>query len=152
MVNVQEEFRSGLDSALSQVGDRWSLLVVEALLDGPRRFGQLEVSLPGIATNVLSQRLKALERRGLVVASRYSTRPPRFEYTLTAPGRDLAGAVNLLAHWGTGREGVAADGGAAGESGGSPVHGRCGTPLEPRWYCPTCDEVATPEDDGPGYI
>lgn len=152
MVTVQEDYRGGLDAALAQVGDRWSLLVVEALLDGPRRFGQLEAALPGIATNVLSQRLKALERLGLVVASRYSTRPPRFEYALTAPGRELAGVVNLLAHWGTGRGGVA-DGETAGEADGVPVHGRCGTPLDPRWYCPTCGEVVTPgSDDGPGYI
>lgn len=149
MVIVQEDFRSGLDAALAQVGDRWSLLVVEALLDGPRRFGQLETALPGIATNVLSQRLKALERLGLVVASRYSTRPPRFEYTLTASGRELAGVVNLLGHWGSGRGGLAGDGGTE----GMPVHARCGTPLEPRWYCPTCDEVATPEEgDRLGYI
>lgn len=149
MVVVQEEFRSGLDAALAQVGDRWSLLVVEALLDGLRRFGQLETALPGIATNVLSQRLKALERRGLVVASRYSARPPRFEYTLTAPGRELAGVVSLLGHWGTARGGLSGDGGTE----VVPVHGRCGTPLEPRWYCPTCDEVAAPEEeDGPGYI
>jgi DNA-binding HxlR family transcriptional regulator len=59
---------SALESALATVGDRWTLLVIAALLDGPKRFGELQTDLPGIAPNVLSQRLRALERDALVVA------------------------------------------------------------------------------------
>ena len=86
-----------LAAALDSVGDRWTLLVVEALLDGPRRFGDLQDELPGIAPNVLTQRLRRLEGEGLVVAQPYSERPPRFVYELSAAGRELAGALRLLA-------------------------------------------------------
>ena len=53
-----------LAAALDAVGDRWTLLIVESLLDGPRRFGDLQDELPRIAPNVLSQRLRRLEGRG----------------------------------------------------------------------------------------
>ena len=60
--------RSALADALATVGDRWTLLLVAALLDGPRRFGELQEEVDGIAPNVLTQRLRALERNALVVA------------------------------------------------------------------------------------
>ena len=117
-----------LEAALDRVGDRWSLLLVEALLDGPRRFGELRDTLPGIAPNILTDRLRRLERTGIVLARPYQDRPPRAEYTLTADGRDLAGALRLLADWGARRG-----------DGTEPLrHELCGTPLDARWYCPTC--------------
>jgi DNA-binding HxlR family transcriptional regulator len=127
-----------LDRTLAQVGDRWTLLVVNALLQGPKRFNELQAALTGIATNVLSQRIKRLEQAGIVVAHPYSTRPPRFAYELTAGGRELAGALRLLAQWGVER-GEPEPGGPALE------HGPCGTPLETRYFCPTCDEVLDEE-------
>ena len=118
---------SGLESALNRVGDRWSLLVVDALLDGPRRFGELRESLPSIAPNILTDRLRRLERERILVSKPYSTRPPRMEYALTGDGRDLASALRLLSDWGSRR------------TGGEPLrHDRCGTPIEARWFCPTC--------------
>src|SRR5581483_6866211 len=95
-----ESARSALADALSAVGDRWTLLIVAALLDGPRRFGELQDEVGGIAPNVLTQRLRALERNALLVARPYSDRPPRFVYELSASGRELAGALRLLAGWG----------------------------------------------------
>lgn len=118
----------GLAAALDRVGDRWSLLLVEALLDGPRRFGELEVAVPGIAPNILADRLRRLERAGIVRSTPYSTRPPRLAYALSADGAELAGALRLLADWGA-------------RSADRPEalrHETCGTPLEARWYCPTC--------------
>jgi DNA-binding HxlR family transcriptional regulator len=76
-----------LADALERVGDRWTLLVVAALLDGPRRFNELQEELDGIAPNVLSARLKALTEQALVVAQLYSERPPRFVSELTESGR-----------------------------------------------------------------
>ncbi|MDQ3890528.1 MAG: helix-turn-helix transcriptional regulator [Actinomycetota bacterium] len=119
---------SPLDEALARVGDRWTLLLVDALLDGPRRFKELEVELPGIAPNVLSQRLRHLEREGLVVAQPYSERPRRVVYELSARGRELAGALRLLAEWGAGHANDEA-----------LRHAACGTTLEARWYCETCE-------------
>ena len=91
---------SPLAEALARVGDRWTLLVVQALLPGPRRFNDLLSLIPGIAANILSERLKRLERDALLLARPYSERPPRAAYELTAEGKDLAGALRLLAHLG----------------------------------------------------
>jgi DNA-binding HxlR family transcriptional regulator len=121
---------SPLADALARVGDRWTLLVVAALLDGPRRFNELQDELDGIAPNVLSARLKALAEEALVVAQPYSDRPPRFVYELSESGRELAGALRLLADWG------------ARAGGGEPYrHEPCGTALEARWWCPSCEQV-----------
>ena len=116
-----------LELALERVGDRWSLLLVEALLDGPRRFNDLQEGV-GVAPNILTDRLRRLEREGVVLARPYSDRPPRMEYALTAAGHDLASALRLLADWGSRRS-----------PDSEPMrHALCGTPLEARWYCPTC--------------
>jgi len=126
---------SSLAAALERVGDRWSLLLVEALLNGSRRFNELLEGLPGIAPNILTDRLRRLEREGILVVQPYSRRPPRMEYSLSADGRDLASALRLLADWGARRP-------AAGADAHEPLrHERCGTPLEARWYCPTCGET-----------
>jgi DNA-binding HxlR family transcriptional regulator len=125
-----------LAEAAAAVGDRWTLLVIAALLYGPRRFGELQAEVKGIAPNVLTQRLRALERDGLLVARPYSERPARFVYELTDPGRELSGVLRLLAGWG------------ARHAGGTPPrHAVCGTPMEARWWCPTCEQPVS-EDDG----
>jgi DNA-binding HxlR family transcriptional regulator len=136
---------SPLAAALERVGDRWSLLVIEALLDGPRRYNDLIDALQGIAPNILADRLRRLERERLIVARPYSERPPRMDYELTGDGRDLASALRLLADWGARR----ASPPAGAEGAHEPLrHGACGTPLEARWYCPTC-AVAVADDEAP---
>ncbi len=130
---------SPLDEALRRVGDRWTLLVVESLLPGPRRFGELLDGLEGLAPNILSRRLKALEADGLIAAEPYSRRPYRVAYALTAPGAELAGALRLLAQWGSHR--------SAGSS--APLHHEsCGTAVEARWWCPTCERDVS-DDEAP---
>src|SRR5215213_1270880 len=126
---------SPLADALARIGDRWTLLVVAALLDGEKRFNELQDELHGIAPNVLSGRLKLLAEQALVVARPYSERPPRFVYELTASGRELAGALRLLADWGAR---------AAGQA--EPVRHACGTPLEARWWCPACETAVDDVD------
>ena len=127
---------SALSEALDRVGDRWTLLIVEALLDGPRRFGDLQAALPGIAPNVLTQRLRHLEREALVAARPYSRRPPRFTYELGDSGHELAGALRLLADWGARQA----------EHVETLRHERCGTTLEARWWCPACETVVDEDD------
>ena len=134
-----EDAPSPLAEALARVGDRWTLLIVEALLPGPRRFNDLLGQIPGLAANILSERLKRLEREALLVARPYSERPPRAAYELTAEGRELAGALRLLAHWGA-RHADPAE---------TPRHGECGTPIQVRWYCPTCDRLVDNESPHP---
>jgi hypothetical protein len=73
-----------------------------------------------------------------VVSRPYSRRPPRFAYELSAAGQELAGALRLLAQWGAQRGG-----------GGEAVrHEECGTPLEARWYCPTCARTVSDDEAG----
>jgi DNA-binding HxlR family transcriptional regulator len=129
--------QAALADALATVGDRWTLLLIAALLDGPRRFGELQEVVPGIAPNVLTQRLRALGRNALLVARPYSERPPRFVYELSAAGQELAGVLRLLAGWGARN----AEGATA------PRHSVCGTPMEARWWCPTCERPVTGEED-----
>jgi DNA-binding HxlR family transcriptional regulator len=127
-----------LDRALTAVGDRWTLLVVAALLDGPQRFGDLQEAIPAIATNVLTQRLRALQEEGLVSAEPYSARPARYSYELSAAGAELAGALRLLADWASRYRAEV-----------EPLrHSVCGTPLEAAWYCPACDVVEREADAG----
>lgn len=124
-----------LAAALERIGDRWSPRIVEALLAGPLRYGELQAAVAGIAPNILADRLRRLEADGLLTTTAYAERPPRYEYRLTAEGRALAGALRLLADWG------ASHGGAGAGDHDSLHHDACGTALEARWYCPTCDEV-----------
>jgi DNA-binding HxlR family transcriptional regulator len=135
MANTEHD--SPLAAALASVGDRWTLHVVAALLDGPRRFGDLQDEVGGIAPNVLSQRLRRLEDDGLVIAQPYSERPPRFVYELSEAGRGLAGVLRLLVDWGARHSGAE-----------PPRHAACGTPLEAVWYCPTCDAPVQLADAG----
>ena len=127
---------SALEEAVARVGDRWTLLLVNSLLDGPRRFNELLADLDGLAPNVLSKRLRHLEHEGVIVALPYSQRPPRFDYRLTAAGSELAGALRLLAHWGAARDPNAI----------AVKHNACGTPVEARWYCPTCATLVDIDD------
>lgn len=126
---------SALSHALDRVGDRWSLLLVEALLEGPRRFNQLMWLVPGIAPNILTARLRTLERARILLGEPYSQHPLRLAYRLTTDGEELAGVLRLLAAWGSGPE----------DASEGLRHALCGTPLEARWYCPTCARSA--EDD-----
>jgi DNA-binding HxlR family transcriptional regulator len=126
-----------LDRALTRVGDRWTLLIVEALLDGPRRFGELSDAVPGIAPNILAARLRKLERERLVVSAPYSTRPVRQQYELTADGLELASALAVFGAWAARVDGTVPV---------VPYHETCGTPLELRPWCPTCGVVADDAD------
>jgi DNA-binding HxlR family transcriptional regulator len=129
---------SPLADALARVGDRWTLLVVAALLGGEKRFNELQEELDGIAPNVLSGRLKQLTEQALVVSRPYSERPPRFVYELSGSGRELAGALRLLADWD-----------ARGGEREEPLrHDACGGVLEARWWCSSCGSVVDdPADD-----
>ena len=121
-----------LQRAAEVAGDRWVLLTLAALIDGPRRFGDLVADLDGgrgtIAPNVLTDRLRRMERDGLVDATLYTERPRRYVYALTESGRELAAVVPALTAW------------AARQAGGEPLfHDLCGTPVETRVWCPTCE-------------
>ena len=86
--------------ALDLVGDKWTLLIVRDLSAGPRRCTELQRMLPGIASEPLRARLKAMVARGLLTRRRYREVPPRVEYELTASGRALLPVLGAVARWG----------------------------------------------------
>jgi DNA-binding HxlR family transcriptional regulator len=115
------------------------LLLVARLLDGASRFGELQSSLPGLAPNILTRRLRMLEQEGLVVAEPYSRRPIRVAYRLTERGAALADALRLLTQWGVEHP-------APGRTPAPLQHRTCGTPVEARWWCPTCATTVVDDD------
>ena len=115
---------------LEVIGDRWTLLVVRDLLRGTQRFQDLLGSLPGIAPNILSARLKLMEEHGLIRRTLYSDHPPRAEYALTDRGRELGMVVGALAAWG----------GRHVHRETQLVHAGCGHPVSVGYYCPDCKE------------
>jgi len=87
--------------ALDVLGDTWTLLLMRDLLFYDKhRFAEFLDSPEGISTNILAERLKRLEQRGLVERRRYQQRPPRDEYYLTARGHDLLPVLRELIRWG----------------------------------------------------
>jgi DNA-binding HxlR family transcriptional regulator len=94
--------RCGVARALDVVGERWALLVVRELLLGPKRFTDLRIGLPHVSADVLAQRLRELERDGVV--RRRTLAPPAGSrvYELTDRGRDLEPVVLALGRWGSG--------------------------------------------------
>jgi len=87
-------------NTLDRVGDKWSLLLVRDMLAGKTTYGQFLESPEGIPTNILAERLKRLERFGIIARSAYQERPVRYAYSLTAKGRKLGPVLRALADWG----------------------------------------------------
>ena len=141
--------RMALVAAVERIGDRWSLLTIDALATGPQRFGELSGRLGGIAPNVLTKRLRQLEADGIVTSAAYSQRPVRLAYELTDSGRDLATAIDLLAGWGARHH--SRRGGASAEDSRDPIHPLCGSTLEIRLWCPTCGDLIAEADSSHDY-
>ena len=84
---------------LSRIGDRWTVLIVGALEERERRFGQLLSMVRGISPKVLTQTLRALERDGLVRREIFPEIPPRVEYSLTELGKELVDPIATIRDW-----------------------------------------------------
>ena len=84
---------------LARVGDKWSVLIVMLLADGPKRFSELRRSIDGISQRMLTLTLRGLERDGLVSRTVLPTNPPRVDYALTSLGHSLRGPVGALGQW-----------------------------------------------------
>ena len=87
-------------NSLDILGDKWSLLVVRDLLPGKRTYGELARSREHIPTNILADRLKRLERAGIITSTPYQERPVRYDYGLTSKGRDLGDVLLAFVRWG----------------------------------------------------
>jgi DNA-binding HxlR family transcriptional regulator len=82
-----------------RIGDKWTSKIITCLLDGPRRFSELQVPLRGITPKVLTESLRAMERDGLVSRTTYPEIPPRVEYELTPLGRSLLKPMAACCEW-----------------------------------------------------
>ncbi|AGL20255.1 HxlR family transcriptional regulator [Actinoplanes sp. N902-109] len=85
------------------IGGRWRSVILSRLKEGVCRYGELRRRTPGISEKMLSQRLRELERDGLITRRDQGTVPPHVEYELTEEGRSLAPVLQALYDWGVGR-------------------------------------------------
>jgi DNA-binding HxlR family transcriptional regulator len=88
-----------VSDVLARVGDKWSVLAVTRLGEGPLRFNELRRSIGGISQRMLTLTLRGLERDGLITRTLFPTIPPRVDYELTPLGRDLLQPVSALGAW-----------------------------------------------------
>lgn len=100
-VNAPIEPKVGcIAGAMEIIGNKWTALILRDLMEGPKRFCELEKSVGNINPRTLSQRLDDLEGHGIVTKQTFAEVPPRIEYTLTAKGHDLLPILKQMAAWG----------------------------------------------------
>jgi DNA-binding HxlR family transcriptional regulator len=135
--------------SLELVGERWSLLIVRDVMNGRRRFDELQKGL-GVARNVLSSRLQRLIEEDILERRAYQRNPERYEYFLTEKGLDLWPALIALLAWGDRH---------SPDPNGPPmliVHKDCGGSVNDRGTCETCGKVLHARDaraiPGPGLV
>ncbi|HWU81550.1 MAG TPA: helix-turn-helix domain-containing protein [Caulobacter sp.] len=88
-----------IGSILSRVGDKWTVLIVMTLADGPKRFNALKRAIGGVSQRMLTLTLRGLERDGMVTRTVFPTIPPRVDYELTELGHSLRVPVEALGQW-----------------------------------------------------
>jgi DNA-binding HxlR family transcriptional regulator len=97
-LHMAEDCRA-VSEVLARVGDKWTVLVVSTLGEGPKRFNELRRALGSISQRMLTLTLRGLERDGLVTRTVFATIPPRVDYDLTKLGRSLLEPVSALGLW-----------------------------------------------------
>jgi DNA-binding HxlR family transcriptional regulator len=98
-IKHQSEDCRGVSAVLARVGDKWSVLIISLLGDGPKRFSEIKRMVGGISQRMLTLTLRGLERDGLVTRTVFPTIPPRVDYELTDLGRSLWKPVEALGSW-----------------------------------------------------
>ena len=91
-----------ISTLLSRIGDKWTVLVVTTLGEGPRRFNELRREIPSVSQRMLTLTLRNLERDGLVSRTVTPSIPPRVDYALTDLGHSLQKPIEALAQWAIG--------------------------------------------------
>jgi DNA-binding HxlR family transcriptional regulator len=98
-LNPQSGDCRAVSTVLARIGDKWSVLIVGLLGDGPKRFNEIKRMVGGISQRMLTLTLRGLERDGLVTRTVFPTVPPRVDYELTELGRSLWRPVEALGAW-----------------------------------------------------
>jgi DNA-binding HxlR family transcriptional regulator len=139
MYELQRPDECSVGRAMDVLGERWTFLILREAFYGVRRFTDMQRSL-GIARNILSARLHTLVSSGILERRRYHEEPERFEYRLTAAGRDLYPAIIAIMRWGDEHL-----------SGDPPVelHHSCGAVADPVLVCAHCSKPMHPHDVTP---
>lgn len=101
--------RCPVETAMLLIGNKWKIFVLRELLNGTKRFNELQRSIASISQKVLTQNLRAMEKDGLVTRQVFAEVPPRVEYTLSELGDTLRPVIDVLFDWGTRYEGLAAE-------------------------------------------
>lgn len=99
-MKTRYDLQCNIAQTLNIIGDRWTLLILHELLIGETNFNDIKLKLPGLSANLLSTRLKDLEKAGLIVSELYSMHPPRYAYKLTESGKALETVFNAIILWG----------------------------------------------------
>ncbi len=89
-----------IEVAMTVLGGKWKLVILNYLFAGPHRFGELKRALPSITQRMLTRQLRELETDGLIIRTIYREVPPKVEYSLTDIGRSLQDIATQLDHWG----------------------------------------------------
>ena len=92
---------SPAETTLDRIGNKWTILIIEELFNGTRRFGEIEKGLVGISPRTLSLRLASLEKAKVIAREVFPEVPPRVEYRLTPLGRSLENVITIIKDWGT---------------------------------------------------
>lgn len=95
-----ENIECSIEKAMSILEGKWTFYILRDLFEGKRRFGELRKSLAGISPKTLSERLKELEARNIVIRTAYATIPPTVEYSLTEKGQSLKPIIMEMKRWG----------------------------------------------------
>ncbi len=97
---MKEKQKSLTEIVFEVIGDRWKIKIVENLLNGTKRFGELKKSLGDITQKVLTSNLRKLEEHGVLIRKVYAQIPPKVEYTLTSLGKKLKPTIDSMLDWG----------------------------------------------------
>lgn len=133
----QYNMRCNIAQTLNIIGDKWSLLILHEIMIGNSTFKEMQEKLEGIPTNLLSERLKSLERDSLIEGVLYQDHPPRYRYVMTESGSDLADVFNSLIMWGEKHLKKCYK---------RLVHESCGHEVVHSYYCPECRETVEPSE------
>jgi len=140
MYELERPDACSVGQAMDILGERWTFLILRESFYGVRRFSDMQRNL-GIARNILSARLQTLVNNGILEKRRYQEDPERFEYRLTAAGRDLYPAIIAIMRWG--------DEHLNDQSPPVELHHSCGAVADPVLVCKCCGKPMHPHDVTP---